>query len=91
MVLSDAVFETLLSMGVLIAFFITFLYLLGYPVAPAFHLVRNIALSYIFLWCYNAFFGRFGLSFGINPLTVGVLSLLGVHGFAAMNVVALLL
>ena len=90
MLLSADTFDTLLSMGVLIAFFITLLYLLGYPVAPVFHLVRNIALSYFFLWCYNACFSRFGLGFGINPLTVGVLSLFGVHGFAAMNVVTLL-
>ncbi|MCQ2445785.1 MAG: pro-sigmaK processing inhibitor BofA family protein [Clostridia bacterium] len=82
--------ETLSSMGLLFSLFVTLLYLIGYPVKPLFRIVRNVAFSLVFLRLYNLVAASYGISVGINPLTVAVLSLFGVHGFAAMNVVYLL-
>ncbi len=82
--------ESLPAVGLLAAFFITLLHLLGYPVRPLFLLVRNIGLSLGFLLLYNRVFAPSGLGIGVNPLTVGTLSLLGVPGFAAIHVVLFL-
>ena len=67
--------ETLIAMGILSAFFVTLLHFLGYPVRPLYLLVRNAALATGFLFLYNRIFTPMGLGIGINPLTVGVLSL----------------
>lgn len=88
--LSPAVWEALTAMGLLSAVFVTLLYLLGYPVRPLFLLVRNVGLSIGFLLLYNRIFSPLGLGIGVNPLTVGALSLFGAEGFAAIHVVLLL-
>lgn len=89
--LSAFAVETLISMGILSAFFVTLLYLLGYPVRPLFIVVRNTVLSIVFLRLYNTIFSSYGISIGVNPLTIAALAIFGVHGFAAMNVVYLLM
>ena len=90
LMLSAEAAETLTAMGILSAFFIVLLHFLGFPVTPLYHLVRSIVFSLLFLILYNRIFSPAGLGIGINPLTVGALSLFGVEGFAAIHVVLLL-
>jgi len=83
--------DTLWAMAILWSFFILILHLLGFPVEALWIPVRNISLSLAFLFFYNLIMKRYGLTLGINPVTVGCLSIFGVHGFCAMNFLIFLL
>ena len=91
MPLSAFAAETITSMGMLLAFFIAVLYFLGYPVKALYRIVRNLFLSILFLSLYNMIFANYGLHIGLNPLTVSVLTVFGVDGFAALNMIMLFL
>jgi len=83
--------DTLWAMAILWGFFITLLHLLGFPVDPLWKPVRNIALSLGFLYLYNLIGLRYGLSLGINLVSVGCLSVFGIYGFCALNMINFLL
>lgn len=91
MTLSPILRDILGGMGVLLASFIFMLHFLGFPVRPLYLLVRNTTGALVFLFLYNLAMEPLGLCLGINPITVSVLALFGVHGFCAMNILLLLL